>query len=96
MVSALHWHRPGAMRDAEETYPISRFDKRRRVAGAELTENKAALPYPASRGGDALVAVFSPTRRGVASTVPNFFCNAAQSFGKEWETVCVRKRRPKP
>jgi len=26
----------------------------------------------------------------------HFFCNAAQSFGKEWETVYVRKRRPKP
>ena len=24
-----------------------------------------------------------------AASVPNFLCNAAQSFGKEWETVCV-------
>jgi len=23
---------------------------------------------------------------------PNFLCNAAQSFGKEWETVCVRTK----
>src|SRR6266516_2224648 len=26
---------------------------------------------------------------GYAAAVRNFLCNAAQTFGKEWETVCV-------
>ena len=27
-----------------------------------------------------------------ASSVPNFLSNAAESFGKEWETVCIRTK----
>src|SRR5438552_485161 len=30
-----------------------------------------------------------PAAGAICSIGPNFLCNAAQSFGKEWETVCV-------
>jgi hypothetical protein len=63
----------------------SRLDKRRRISGAELAENIAALHTQHLVAATPSSPSSLPRDEGVASTVPNFLCNAAQSFGKEWE-----------
>src|SRR6266513_4531353 len=68
---------------------ISRFDKRHRLAGAEISRSKAAQHTQHLVAATPSSPSSLPRDEGVASTVPNFLCNAAQSFGKEWETVCV-------
>src|SRR5262245_34388716 len=74
------------MRDAEETwhFSIRQTASHRR----SRTENTAI-------GSDSFSTDELENTAGTDVTCSigsNFFCNAAQSFGKEWERVCVRTK----
>ena len=61
-----------------------------------MRDAKEIWHFPDPANDDVVMRLTKPntyrrTARGAAS-VPDFFCNAAQSFGKEWETVCVRTK----
>ena len=72
------------MRDAEETchFPIRQAvvaspEQNARQRYSVLIRSRLTKPNTYRR----------PAR--YTAPVPDFLCNAAQSFGKEWETVCA-------